>query len=479
MATLRNGSVSGVSQQHNNERKMAGNTLIEDPGIPLVGRRKGKFAKYVDEDSMSQSSNGPLSPAVTRFDSISYKLSRRKKLLNRRRMIVNLEFTLAMVGIILMFVETELFLNKVYSKRSIASLVIKSGISISTLFLLFAVIAYHVTGIQINQTDNGLDDWRLAVTPLTYVRIFVELAVCAIHPFPGRIVLGYFDTKGHATEVSIDAVLSILMLMRLYLVAKLLVVHSRLLTDTSTQSLGALNKVKINTVFVFKALMSEKPGTMLVAIMCIIFVINSWALRTCEGYYHPDHEHTNFRNAMWVIAITFLTVGYGDITPNSDCGRFIAVTTGLMGVGTTALLVAVLAQKLEQTRAEKYVHNFVTRIQLDKRRKNAAADVIKNLLMLWRLKRKGNVTDYQHRRAYGKLLKAIHSMRNAKNERSMVGENAVGVIEISKGVNDVFEIVETMDTEQKDVKTRVEAMEEKLGRIDSKLDAIHQALVRK
>lgn len=33
---------------------------------------------------------------------------------------------------------------------------------------------------------------------------------------------------------------------------------------------------------------------------------------------------------MWLIAITFLSVGYGDIVPNTYCGRGIAVTTGIM-----------------------------------------------------------------------------------------------------------------------------------------------------
>lgn len=33
---------------------------------------------------------------------------------------------------------------------------------------------------------------------------------------------------------------------------------------------------------------------------------------------------------MWLIAITFLSVGFGDIVPNTYCGRGIAVTTGIM-----------------------------------------------------------------------------------------------------------------------------------------------------
>ena len=45
--------------------------------------------------------------------------------------------------------------------------------------------------------------------------------------------------------------------------------------------------------------------------------------------YH-DEEHANLLNTMWLIAITFLSVGYGDIVPNTYCGRGIAVATGMM-----------------------------------------------------------------------------------------------------------------------------------------------------
>lgn len=33
---------------------------------------------------------------------------------------------------------------------------------------------------------------------------------------------------------------------------------------------------------------------------------------------------------MWLIAITFLSIGYGDIVPYTYCGRAIAVSTGIM-----------------------------------------------------------------------------------------------------------------------------------------------------
>ena len=51
--------------------------------------------------------------------------------------------------------------------------------------------------------------------------------------------------------------------------------------------------------------------------------------------YH-DEEHANLLNTMWLIAITFLSVGYGDIVPNTYCGRGIAVTTGMMVSSVTS-----------------------------------------------------------------------------------------------------------------------------------------------
>lgn len=34
--------------------------------------------------------------------------------------------------------------------------------------------------------------------------------------------------------------------------------------------------------------------------------------------------------ALWLIAITFLTVGYGDVSPNTSCGKAVCLLTGVM-----------------------------------------------------------------------------------------------------------------------------------------------------
>uniref|UniRef100_A0A1B0AE54 Potassium channel domain-containing protein n=1 Tax=Glossina pallidipes TaxID=7398 RepID=A0A1B0AE54_GLOPL len=82
---------------------------------------------------------------------------------------------------------------------------------------------------------------------------------------------------------------------------------------------------------------------------------------------------------MWLTAITFLCVGYGDIVPNTYCGRGITLTCGMVGAGCTALLVAVVSRKLELTRAEKHVHNFMMDTQLTKRTQNSVYEIISDM----------------------------------------------------------------------------------------------------
>ena len=56
-----------------------------------------------------------------------------------------------------------------------------------------------------------------------------------------------------------------------------------------------------------------------------------WSYVDVFNSYH-DVRHADILNAMWLIAITFLSVGYGEIVPNTYCGRAVAVIVGLLVV---------------------------------------------------------------------------------------------------------------------------------------------------
>uniref|UniRef100_A0A673T4P7 Potassium calcium-activated channel subfamily N member 3 n=1 Tax=Suricata suricatta TaxID=37032 RepID=A0A673T4P7_SURSU len=313
---------------------------------------------------------------------IGYKLGHRRALFEKRKRLSDYALIFGMFGIVVMVIETELSWG-LYSKDSMFSLALKCLISLSTIILLGLIIAYHTREVQLFVIDNGADDWRIAMTCERVLRVSLELLVCAIHPVPGeykffwtaRLAFSYTPSRA---EADVDIILSIPMFLRLYLIARVMLLHSKLFTDASSRSIGALNKINFNTRFVMKTLMTICPGTVLLVFSISLWIIAAWTVRVCERYahappcgsqlYHDQQDVTsNFLGAMWLISITFLSIGYGDMVPHTYCGKGVCLLTGIMGAGCTALVVAVVARKLELTKAEKHVHNFMMDTQLTKR----------------------------------------------------------------------------------------------------------------
>lgn len=453
----------------------------DSPKTPLFKFIKSKMMYNGKNDSLRKKGDGSL--VVNREESNSIPLGERinlrKGYIHRRRWIVDLEFVLAMAGIILMMIETELFITHHLSKTSIISMGIKSIISVTTAALLVAICCNYYTALQIKVVDVGVKDWRSVITTWTVISLVLEIAVCVPHPFPGDINVQYTSPVGTERMVSIDAILSILMMTRLYLVAKFAVVHSRFLTDTCTSSIGTLSKVKLNAKFVFRAAMTKTPGLLILSVMIMTFLVNTWAMRTCEIYYEPGNIKNSYHETMWLVAITFLTVGYGDATPNSYCGRYISIITGGMGVVTTALLVAMLARNLEQTRQEKYVFNFVSRMQIENRKKSAAANVIKNVLKIWTLQKSGTHFSKDIRKYKDCLKRALKEIRLAKEEKDHIGDEMLGMVDVAHTVDRIGTVVEKNYHGQNKLEMRINSLDMRLSNIEDKLNEIRTLMTRR
>ncbi|VEL14946.1 unnamed protein product [Protopolystoma xenopodis] len=109
-----------------------------------------------------------------------------------------------------------------------------------------------------------------------------------------------------------------------------------------------------------------------------------------------DEYQANLLNSMWLIAVTFLSIGYGDIVPHTYCGRVIAICAGVLGSGCTALVVAVFARKLELSKAEKHVKYY-------------AANVLRETWLIYKYtKLVKRVNPSKVRTHQRKFLRAIH-----------------------------------------------------------------------
>jgi len=449
-----------------------------EAGIALVGVHSD-FPKYgagpVDEKCPNSTGGATVG--------LSHRLGRRKILFEKRKKISDYALVMGMFGIIMMVIENELSSAGVYNKEDLMSTGLKTLISISTVFLLLLIVAYHMLEIQLFMIDNAADDWRIAMTWQRMMQIGMEMLVCAVHPIPGRFYflwttkLSNHGGKIGSQWVPVDVTLSLPMFLRLYLICRVMLLHSKLFTDASSRSIGALNRINFNTRFVLKTLMTICPGTVLLVFMVSLWIIASWTLRQCERYH--DEEHANLLNTMWLIAITFLSVGYGDIVPNTYCGRGIAVTTGMMGAGCTALLVAVVSRKLELTRAEKHVHNFMMDTQLTKRLKNAAANVLRETWLIYKhTKLAKRVMHSRVRTHQRKFLLAIYALRKVKMDQRKLMDNANTITDMAKTQNSVYEIVSDVNSRQDIMEERLTCLEEKLSSIQLSLEMLPDLLTR-
>ncbi|XP_053857032.1 small conductance calcium-activated potassium channel protein 3 isoform X2 [Vidua macroura] len=395
----------------------------------------------------------PARPAPTTFakgpkrkaQNIGYRLGHRRALFEKRKRLSDYALIFGMFGIVVMVIETELSWG-LYSK-------------------LFVI-------------DNGADDWRIAMTYERILYISLEMLVCAIHPIPGeykffwtaRLAFSYTPSRA---EADVDIILSIPMFLRLYLIARVMLLHSKLFTDASSRSIGALNKINFNTRFVMKTLMTICPGTVLLVFSISLWIIAAWTVRVCERYHDQQDVTSNFLGAMWLISITFLSIGYGDMVPHTYCGKGVCLLTGIMGAGCTALVVAVVARKLELTKAEKHVHNFMMDTQLTKRIKNAAANVLRETWLIYKhtklLKKIDHAKVRKHQR---KFLQAIHQLRSVKMEQRKLSDQANTLVDLSKMQNVMYDLITELNDRSEDLEKQISGLESKLEQLSASFNSL-------
>lgn len=134
-------------------------------------------------------------------------------------------------------------------------------------------------------TDHGLRDWRVALTRRQAAQVVLELAVCGLHPAPGRgppCALGARAPAWPGFLGQGEALLSLAMLLRLYLVPRAVLLRSGVLLNASYRSIGALNQVRFRHWFVAKLYMNTHPGRLLLGLTLGLWLTTAWVLSVAE-----------------------------------------------------------------------------------------------------------------------------------------------------------------------------------------------------
>ncbi|XP_049643244.1 intermediate conductance calcium-activated potassium channel protein 4 [Suncus etruscus] len=387
-------------------------------------------------------------------------LRRRKRLLEQEKWLAGWALALAGAGIGLMVLHAEMLWFG-GCPWALYLFLVKCAISVSTFLLLCFILAFHAKEVQLFMTDNGLRDWRVALTGRQVAQIVLELAVCGLHPAPVRgppCALRATEDSWPGFLDQGEALLSLAMLLRLYLVPRAVLLRSGVLLNASYRSIGALNQVRFRHWFVAKLYMNTHPGRLLLCLTLGLWLTTAWVLSVAERQTVNATGHLS--DTLWLIPITFLTIGYGDVVPGTMWGKIVCLCTGVMGVCCTALLVAVVARKLEFNKAEKHVHNFMLDIQYAKEMKESAARVLQEAWLFYKhTRRKDAGSARRHQR---RLLAAINTFRQVRLKHRKLREQVNSMVDISKMHMILCDLQLSLSSSHRALEKRIDALAVKL-----------------
>ena len=159
--------------------------------------------------------------------------------LSDRYLVSNVMCFVGIMGVILMIINNEIIFATGHDRDTIVNWFIKLILSITTLILINLVIYYHYLNLKFFAAQNSLDDWRAGLTIERIFRILLEILICAIHPIPGSITFEWtthmsnkadYHSQIKTARVYIDILLSLPMFFRLYLICRVMLLHSKLFT---------------------------------------------------------------------------------------------------------------------------------------------------------------------------------------------------------------------------------------------------------
>jgi voltage-gated potassium channel Kch len=91
---------------------------------------------------------------------------------------------------------------------------------------------------------------------------------------------------------------------------------------------------------------AQRPGRACIALLVGTVTIGG-------ALYSVLEKNANWFDGVWWATVTLTTVGYGDYSPHTFLGRWLAAFVMAGGIGAVAILTGILADEIRQARLEQ------------------------------------------------------------------------------------------------------------------------------
>jgi hypothetical protein len=298
-----------------------------------------------------------------------------------------------------------------------------------------------------------------------YKPFLLEAFILSIHPFP------YVDSLP-VKSPHVYLAFTLFPFVRVLFAFRTVSFFSNL-NSTNGRFIGALTGVDFTSSFMLKTTLRNSPGKCIGCSLLVLLLFAGYSLyvtetlvcsyeRSAHGLNDPlacgGNELLSFLDSEWILIITILTVGYGDLYPYTHGGRFIAVAGGFLGTVMTAVTIALTADYLTLSRSESKVVSFLTKNANKKVVLNQAARAVQASYRLYLARKKPEVAKRTHpQKKLKSINKLTHHLFQVLTEFRCAKRYAVshdGVDPLEKQII----MLETMEVNIEEMKEKVEIL---------------------
>lgn len=112
---------------------------------------------------------------------------------------------------------------------------------------------------------------------------------------------------------------------------------------------------RADSLFALKSMMMDQPAKFISVVFFSAVLIFAEALRICEApliRVHDKNSVDSFQDALWMVVVTSMTVGYGDLVPQTTPGRILMFFCAMFGVILVGLLVVTVENSLKMSNVQ-------------------------------------------------------------------------------------------------------------------------------
>jgi hypothetical protein len=138
----------------------------------------------------------------------------------------------------------------------------------------------------------------------------------------------------------------VLSFLKLFLVIRLFSLYSHW-TNYRATKVCLQNQISEIPIFAIKCDISDKTYFVILNLLLLSTIIVGIILRVVERPFENEDVFDKIENSWWLVSVTMITIGFGDIVPSTHLGRLLLMISCIWGLFCLSLFVIATANGTE------------------------------------------------------------------------------------------------------------------------------------